>query len=262
MSSEFLSMPRFSYFISFLFLMKKANSPLRNPPTNTKPDGLISLLRPYFWLIFGLLAFTILSNGLNLFIPKLVSRGIDSYTAGTLDTNLLIFEFVGVSLLIFLFSTLQNIIQIYTSEQVAKDLRMRIIEKISLEDFDFVEHLTPSKLLTNITSDVDSVKTFVSQAIASILSSVFLIIGASTLLILINWKLGLSVLMIVPIIGVLFALVLGKVRKLFKAAQETIDWLNRIINESILGAALVRLLNSETFEYQKFLIANEKAKSI
>lgn len=139
---------------------------------------------------------------------------------------------------------------------------MRIIEKISLEDFDYVQLLTPSKLLTNITSDVDSVKTFVSQAIASILSSLFLIIGSSILLILINWKLGLSVLVIVPIIGILFALVLGKVRKLFKASQETIDWLNRIINESILGSALVRLLNSQTFEYQKFLKANEKAKEI
>ncbi len=157
---------------------------------------------------------------------------------------------------------MQNILQIYTSERVGKDLRMRIIEKISLEDFDYVQLLTPSKLLTNITSDVDSVKTFVSQAIASILSSLFLIIGSSILLILINWKLGLSVLVIVPIIGILFALVLGKVRKLFKASQETIDWLNRIINESILGSALVRLLNSQTFEYQKFLKANEKAKEI
>jgi ATP-binding cassette subfamily B protein len=44
--------------------------------------------------------------------------------------------------------------------------------------------------------------------------------------------------------------------------QETIDWLNRIINESILGSALIRLLNSQTFEYKKFIEANEKSKEI
>ena len=62
-------------------------------------------------------------------------------------------------------------------------------------------------LLTNLTSDVDAVKMFVSQAIASLVSSVFLIIGASVLLLSINWKLGLAVLAILPIIGGTFFVV-------------------------------------------------------
>jgi len=70
------------------------------------------------------------------------------------------------------------------------------------------------------------------------------------------------VLAIVPIIGITFAFVFSKVRVLFKASQETIDWLNRIIDESILGSALIRLVNSQMFEYQKFLAANQKAKEI
>ena len=84
----------------------------------------------------------------------------------------------------------------------------------------------------------------------------FLIIGASVLLLSINWKLGLAVLAILPIIGVTFSVVLGRVRKLFIKAQEAIDWLNNVINESILGAALIRLLNSQHYEYEKFLAAN------
>ena len=69
-------------------------------------------------------------------------------------------------------------------------------------------------------------------------------------------------LLIVPIIGITFAFVFAKVRLLFKSSQETIDWLNRVINESILGAALIRLLNAQAIEYQKFLEANERAKQI
>ena len=95
-----------------------------------------------------------------------------------------------------------------------------------------------------------------SQAIASIISSVFLIIGASILLISINWKLAIGVLAMLPIIGVTFGVVLGKVRKLFKKVQEATDWLNKVINESIVGSALIRLVNSQQYEFEKFIAAN------
>jgi len=51
---------------------------------------------------------------------------------------------------------------------------------------------------------------------------------------MIDWKLAVTVLMIVPLIGIAFSFVFSRVRVLFKKSQETIDWLNRIINESIL----------------------------
>ena len=103
---------------------------------------------------------------------------------------------------------------------------------------------------------------FVSMAIASIISSIFLIIGASVLLLSINWRLALAILGIVPFIGITFQLVLRKVRELFKKGQEAIDWLNRVISESILGAALIRLLNTQHLEYEKFLAANTEARDI
>ncbi len=210
------------------------------------------------WLIF----FTLISNGLNLAVPKIISNAIDGYTSNTLNLNYTIGLFFVVSVAIFLTTYIQNIIQIYTSERVARELRMRLIGKIAEQDYNYIQGATPSKLLTNLTSDVDSVKGFVAQSISSIISSAFLIVGASVLLLMINWKLALAVLAIVPIIGITFAFVFSKVRVLFKASQETIDWLNRVIDESILGSALIRLVNSQAFEYQKFIAANQKAKEI
>lgn len=229
---------------------------------NKNNDNLIKLLKPYSWLIVWLLILTILSNGLNLVIPKIVSFAIDSYTNNTLNIYSIILELFVVSTWIFLFTYIQNILQTYTSEIVAKDLRTKLIKKISFQDYNYIQTVWPSKLLTNLTSDVDSVKTFVSQAISSIISSVFLIIWSSILLLMINWKLALAVLTVVPIIGIAFWFVLSKVHKLFTLAQETVDWLNGIINESILWSALIRLLNSQTFEYNKFLDANKKSKEI
>ena len=157
---------------------------------------------------------------------------------------------------IFVFTYLQSVVQTYASERVARDLRTRLVAKISTQDHAYIQQVTPATLLTNLTSDVDAVKMFVSQAIASLISSVFLIIGASVLLLSINWRLGLAVLAILPVIGVTFFVVLGRVRKLFIKAQEAIDWLNKVINESILGSALIRLLNSQQHEYEKFVAAN------
>ncbi len=231
-------------------------------PIKNKKGNLINLLKPYAWLVTGLLILTILSNGLNLSIPKVISFAIDSYTKWTLDLYTTVMEFFVISIVIFILVYLQNIFQVYTAEVVAKDLRSKLIKKISLQDYNYIQTVSPSKLLTNITSDVDSVKTFVSGAITSIISSIFLIIWASVLLIMINWQLALAVLTIVPIIWIAFFIIFSNVSKLFKAAQETIDWLNKIINESILGSALIRILNSQTFEYRKFIEANEKSKEI
>ncbi len=203
-----------------------------------------------------------LANALNLVVPKIVSGAIDSFSAGTFDLELILLQFLGISAGIGILTYGQSLMQTYTSERVARDLRSQIIAKISEQDYAYIERVTAAKLLTNLTSDVDAVKTFVSQAIASIVSSVFLILGTSILLLLINLKLALAVLLIVPIIGITFGLVLVRVRKLFKLSQESIDSLNRVIYESILGAALIRLLNSGSYEYSKFMKVNTKSKEI
>jgi ATP-binding cassette subfamily B protein len=223
---------------------------------------MFALLKPYSRMIILLIVLTICGNGINLIIPKIIANGIDSYSHGSLIFSSIIVQFVVASVLILIFTYLQSIVQTYASEKVARDLRSRLSEKISKQSYEFVENIQPSRLLTNLTSDVDAVKSFVSQAIVSIVSSVFIIVGASILLLTINWKLALTVLTIIPIIGGTFYIVLRKVRVLFKKSREVIDWLNKVINESILGAALIRVLNSQQPEYEKFLSANMQARNL
>jgi ATP-binding cassette subfamily B protein len=220
------------------------------------------LLKPYKLLITTLVTLTIVGNGLNLVVPKLISRAIDAYTAGHFVASTVVLQFLVTGFLVFILTYAQSIAQTWASERVAKDLRTRLAAKISVQSFAWVEQLAPAKLLTNLTSDVDSVKLFVSQAFASIISSLFLIVGASVLLLSINWRLALGILGIVPFIAITFQLVLRKVRTLFRKGQEAIDWLNRVINESILGASLIRLLNTHQIENQKFMAANTEARDI
>jgi len=224
--------------------------------------SLFGLLKPYKFLIALLVIFTVISNAFNLAVPKIIGSAIDTFKNGNFILSNLVIEFSVIAVLIFIFAYLQNIVQVYASEKVARDIRNDLAAKISVQEYSYIDKVTPAKLLTNLTSDVDAIKMFVSTAISSIIASAFLIIGASILLILIDWKLALAVLAIVPIIGITFFFVLTKVRKLFVESQKAIDWLNKVISESILGSALIRLLNSKDVEYEKFLLASTEAKRI
>jgi ATP-binding cassette subfamily B protein len=233
-----------------------------NPPAAPAGPKLTSLLKPYAPLITTIVVLTIAANSLNLIVPKIIARAIDTFATNRLVVGTLVVEFLAVAIGIFFFTYLQNIAQTYASERVARDLRTKLVAKLATQDLAYIQRTTTAKLLTNLTSDVDAVKLFVSQAVGSLVSSVFLILGASVLLLGINWKLGLAVLAVLPVIGVAFAVVLRRVRKLFTKSQQAIDWLNKVINESILGAALIRLVNSQHYEYDKFLAANTEARDI
>jgi ATP-binding cassette subfamily B protein len=227
----------------------------------SKPS-LFGLLKPYSGLVVVLIIMALLGSSINMLIPKIIAHGIDSFSANKYHLGTVIIQFLVAGILIFVFTFLQNIIQTYASEKVGKNLRTQLSDKISRQSYAFVLKSNPSKLLTNLTSDIDSVKMFVSMAFVTIISSVFVIAGTSVLLIMINWKLALAVIAIVPIIGGAFFIVLRKVRVLFKKTREVIDSLNKIINESIMGSALIRVLNSQQPESMKFLESNLNSRNL
>jgi len=227
-----------------------------------KATGLFSVLRPYKWIVIILIIMALAGSAINLLIPKIIASGIDSYSANNFNIRLLITQFLLAAAGIFIFTLVQGVLQTFTSERVAKNLRTKVADKISHQSYSYILKSDPAKFLTNLTSDMDSVKMFVSQAFVTIISSLFVIIGAAVLLITINWKLALAVLGIVPIIATAFFIVFRKVKVLFRKSREVIDALNRVINESILGSALIRVLNSQQPESLKFLEKNLESRDL
>lgn len=234
----------------------------KKPTGRPKEPNIFGVLKPYKLMIFWLILFALLSNGVNLVIPKIISHSIDDFSKGSFSYNKIIIQFLIASLVIFIFTILQGILQTYASERVARDLRTKLTDKISRQHYSFIQQSNPSKLLTNLTSDVDSIKMFVSMAVVNLASSIFIVIGASVLLLIINWKLALNVLVIIPVIITAFGIVFGKLSSLFRKSREVVDRLNKVINESIMAAALVRVVNAQTTEYNKFMDANTQAKNL
>lgn len=224
--------------------------------------GLFSVLGPYRLIVVILIIMALGGSAINLLVPKIIQRSIDAFTAGSFSATKVITEFLIAAAAIFVFTFLQGILQTITAERVARDLRNKLSDRISQQSYSYILKANPAKLLTNLTSDMDSVKMFVSQAFVTIISSLFVIIGTAVLLITINWKLAIIVLLIVPVIAISFYIVFRKVRVLFKKSREVIDALNRVINESILAAALIRVLNSQQPENMKFLERNIESREL
>ncbi|MEI8360814.1 MAG: ABC transporter ATP-binding protein [bacterium] len=229
---------------------------------NAKKPNLLVLLKNYQGYITLLIILGIVSSGFGLFLPKIASSWIDTFEGSHHLELKYVYQFAGLSVVIFIATFLQGLVQTLASENVAKDLRTKLIQKISLQSYDFIEKQTSAKLLTNITADVDSIKLFISLAVASIISSIVIIFGASGMLLYLDLKLALAVLTIIPLIGFLFFILFSQVKVLFKASREVIDKLNRIINESVFGATLIRVLNSKNEECAKFDTVNIESRDV
>jgi ATP-binding cassette subfamily B protein len=225
-----------------------------------KKNTLMSLLPKYKGWIIGLLVLSIFGKGLSLLLPRMVAGGIDAYTSGSFNLVAIALPFLAICATMLISDYILGIIQAFASERVASDLREQLAAKISRQSFAFVQNTTASKLLTNLTSDIDAIKMFVSQGMVIVVSSLFILIGASVMLISTDWKLGLTVLLIIPIMGFMFYGIFSKVGALFGASQMIIDRLNKTINESILGATLIRVLHGQQSETEKFLVVNTDAK--
>ena len=236
----------------------------KRPPKPQRPrlPSLWPLFKPYKGQMAMLVLLTAAGNALNLAVPKVAADAIDAFTAGRLNLDASLVLLAALALGTFVFGNLQNIVQTVASERVARDLRTQLAETVSEQTYSAVETMTPAKLLTNFTSDVDAIKGFVAQAAPTLISSVFVIIAASALLLWLNWKLALPVLAVLPLIAASFFVIMGRVGKLFGQIQGLVDVMNRVLTETIVGAPLIRLVNTEARETARFTAAAESSRAV
>jgi ATP-binding cassette subfamily B protein len=220
---------------------------------------LTGLVRPYWRRVAGMVLLTLLVNALSLVIPKLIAWAIDGSAAGDFRFEQIASVFGVVIVGIFAFTYLQSIAQAYVAALVARDLRNRLAAKISSQDHAYVQRVGVPRILTNLTSDIDEIRRFVATAIVSVVSSAFVSVGAGALMFEIDPALALSVLLVVLAVGAVYLVIFRGVANLIVRSRAAIDALNGVINESIVGAALVRLLNSQQSEREKFGAVNSAA---
>lgn len=214
----------------------------------------LRLIKSYLYWVTIVLVLGLATNILSLYVPRLSAGVID----GTEKTTFL-FVIAGAA---FVIAVIQISISSYFSEKVALDLREKIIQKLKDQTYSYIGESTPGRLLTVATSDVDAVKNIFSQGLVTLLGAIVTLIGATIFLLNINLRLGLYTISVIPLLILSFGLIFGNIARLFRAAQENLEKINAVINETIVGAALIRVLNAAQYEIDKFTQVNLKSREI
>lgn len=163
---------------------------------------------------------------------------------------------VVITIVASVFMFLQGYLGERVSQGIAYDLRNSLYEKIQRLSFSYHDRSQTGQLMTRATSDVEILRSFLGQGFFAAINAVLLIIGITTILILLNWKLTL---ILVPLLGLMMAIfaVFGrKVRPLFRAIQERLSTFNTILQENLTGIRVVKAFNREPYEQERFRTAN------
>jgi ATP-binding cassette, subfamily B, bacterial len=228
-----------------------------------KPSSIVQIFKPYLGIFTFSLIIILFANGLNLVLPKLIGNYIDIYHQNQALLTNQSYLLLGLLVLgIFVLATVQTVMTIYLSEKIARDLRNKMINKISKSSFSFVNNIGASELITTFGSDVNNVRSIASQGLVYFLTAIILLIGSCIMLLITNWFLALIAISILPIVIVLFGFIFGRISPLFKKSQLNLSQINQVVNESIFGSSLVRVLNSQKWEEEKFKKVNGTARDI
>ncbi len=228
---------------------------------------MIQLFKQYKGWLGLLFLFSVAANGLSLVIPKQVSKYIDLYQdlarqGLPFSNSRPIWIIGGIAIIVLITTIIQFVVATYLAEKVAFDLRNKLVGSIKKQTYSYVSDATSSKLLTNLTSDVDAVKGVASQGLVGVFSALLTFFGVIVLLLMLNWKLALLAFIAIPFLVLTFAVIFGRLGALFKSSQENLEKIYKVISESIIAAPLIRVLNAGSSEIHKFGIVNGKAKEI
>ena len=196
----------------------------------------------------------------NLVSPQLIRRAIDEgILVGNLSTILVMAAgLLGVALVRGLFSFAQGCLSEKASQGAAYDMRNEIYGKLQTLSFSFHDQAQTGQLMTRVTSDVEMVRMFTGQGFLQLLGALFMFFGAAAVLILMNWRLALITLAILPLIFISFAIFIRRAQPLFANVQARLGALNTVLQENLAGVRVVKAFVREAYEAERYARANDE----
>jgi ATP-binding cassette, subfamily B, bacterial len=192
--------------------------------------------------------------GLALIIPRLTGDAIDlALNAGQI--SLLVFIAAGIAgagVLRSVFSYFQSYLSEYLSQKVAFDLRNRIYDHLQRLSYAFHDQSQTGQLMSRATVDIEAVRMFVGFALLRGVYFLILLIAIVVILMMLDWKLALISLIVIPFISYRSVAINNKLRALWGKVQQGLGNLGTIIQENLSGARIVRAFAREEYESQKF----------
>ena len=217
-------------------------------------------LRSYKAEAFAAFVALLLASAASLTTPQLIRIAIDEGIApGRLDVILLAVGGLAVAALLRgLLTFLQGYLAERASQGVAYDLRNDLFAKIERLGFAYYDRVETGQLVTRLTSDVEQIRSFAGTGVVQMAAAVVMLLGTTTLLIVLDWQLALMALSIVPAIFVILVRFVRRIGPLFRAVQQTLGRLNSVLQEDLAGIRVIRTFAREDYEVARYRSVNDE----
>lgn len=217
-------------------------------------NRVLGILRSYFWLSVGATVSVLLLTAANAITPQLFRRGIDEGIALQNQQVVLVTGamMVGVAIARGLFNFTQSYWAEAISQGVAYQLRSQVFRRIETLSFSYHDQAQTSQLLTRITSDIEQIRAFIGTSLIQVISSVVTLVTIATILLIMNWRLAIVTLAVIPLAGALLYRFFVKNQPLFGQVQERLGDLNDVLRENLLGVRVVKAFAREPVELVRY----------
>ncbi|MBF1034182.1 MAG: ABC transporter ATP-binding protein [Candidatus Nanosynbacter sp.] len=223
----------------------------------------IKYLKPYFWqcllIVLGVALQVYTALELPALSSDIMNKGVAEFNMSFIfQTGLLM---LGVTALGSLGSIVSSYFSAKVSSRVAMDMRKDIFAKVMSLSFTDVEKFSTASLITRTTADIWTVQRTLIMSLTMMVRVPFMAIGAIIQAFRtapnMTWIIAVSVAILFIQAAILISLAIPK----FKVYQKILDKINSITRENLTGIKVIRALNKQKYEENKFERSNEKLKN-
>ncbi|AFQ42783.1 ABC transporter ATP-binding protein [Desulfosporosinus meridiei] len=227
---------------------------------------ILSYFLPYWKSMLLVISIIFTSSILGL-VPPILIRNIIDIALPQKDLfhlSLLILVSIGVTVILGLLQVAQSYLSIWISKHIILTMKNQMYGHLQNMSLNFYTAARPGEIITRITSDIEGIQDIFNSTVINAITSIVVLISTAAALILMNWKLAIVGMIILPTF-IIPTRKVGKLRwKLATKSQEKISDLNQIIQEafSISGALLTKLFTNEKDELERFTKINSEVISL
>jgi ATP-binding cassette subfamily B multidrug efflux pump len=216
-------------------------------------------LKPYSAPVALVLMLQLLQTIATLYLPSLNADIIDKGVV-TGDTAYIL-RVGGVMIAVTVGQGIAAIAAVYFGAQAAmkvgRDIRGAVFHRVQSFSAREVGHFTAPSLITRTTNDVQQVQMLTLMTFTMMISAPIMGVGGVIMALKEDVPLSSLLLVVVPVLVVFIGLIIAKMRPLFRAMQQRIDTVNRVMREQITGIRVIRAFVQDTHEQQRFADANQ-----
>jgi ATP-binding cassette subfamily B protein len=142
------------------------------------------------------------------------------------------------------------------SEAIMRRLRDRLLFHLNALPLSFFDKESAGDLVQRCTSDVETVRVFLSAQVVEIGRSILLLVFVTPILFALDVKLAFVTLALMPIVVAYSMFFFGRITRIFKSVDEAEGRLTTVLQENLTGIRVVRSFGRRDFEEAKFARAN------